>query len=228
MKGLLRIKAVQQLLALIVASYVELVISTVRWRYEGREAVDAAMAKSEGAIGLFWHGRIVQAMACRPLLRDKPRRVMISLSRDGEFIAKAAEILRIPAIRGSTARNRGANAKGGATAFRQAIATIKAGGVVIVTPDGPRGPNEIFSPGPIRLAAAAGCPVFLMGLAAKPAFGLRTWDRMRIPLPFARAVVVLQGPLRAPERANEASAQILSLDWGAKLRAAQALAESLL
>ncbi|MGI9169324.1 MAG: DUF374 domain-containing protein, partial [Caulobacteraceae bacterium] len=121
MKRLLRSRPAQSLLAWLIAAYVEAIIATVRWRFENRQAADLAVAAPEGAIVLFWHGRIAQGMACRPLLRKKPRRVMISLSRDGAFIAMAAERLRIPTIRGSAGRADAAIAKGGADAFRQAL-----------------------------------------------------------------------------------------------------------
>ncbi|MGI8841307.1 MAG: lysophospholipid acyltransferase family protein [Caulobacteraceae bacterium] len=228
MKGLARAPAVQSLLAWLTAGYVEMLIATVRWRYDNRAAVDLAVAAPEGAIALFWHGRIAQGMACRRLLGGKPRRVMISLSRDGEFIAMAAERLRIPTVRGSTGRGEGPLGKGGASAFRQALAFVKAGGVMILTPDGPRGPREVLPPGSAQLARAAGCPVFLMSLAARPALVLKSWDRTVIPLPFARGQVVLEGPLRVAPHADEAAVEAARADWQGRMRAGQARAEALL
>ncbi len=226
MKRLLRSRAVQALLAAAIVLYIELLIRTLRWRVEGRASVEAAMAAPSGLIALFWHGRIAQGIACRRLLAEKPRRVMISLSRDGGFIARAAERLRIPVIRGSTGRE-GGGRKGGETAFREALAFIAGGGVMILTPDGPRGPAEVLPIGPPRLAAAAQAPTFLMSLAAKPALRLSSWDRARIPLPFAKAAVVLEGPLPPPSRAD-ADLETARADWQHRLRAGQARAEALL
>jgi len=227
-KRLLRLKAVQELLSRLIAAYVDLVTATLRWRYENRQSVDAVMIGSHGALGFFWHGRIAQAMACRPLLADKPRRVMISLSRDGEFIALAAERLGVPTIRGSAGKNDGSLVKGGATAFRRAVDRARAGEVVLLTPDGPRGPREVMPMGPIRLAQATDCPVFLMGLAARPTLLLGGWDAGRVPLPFARAALVVAGPLGVPAHAEEAELQTLRGEWQARMRAAQARAEALL
>ena len=95
MKNLLRAAWMQRLLAGLVTAYIELIISTLRWRTEGAGPADAALRSSDGLIALFWHGRIAHAMACRPVLGDKPRTVMISMSRDGAFIADAAVRLRI-------------------------------------------------------------------------------------------------------------------------------------
>jgi lysophospholipid acyltransferase (LPLAT)-like uncharacterized protein len=227
-KRLLRARWVQALLAWLIAAYVETIIATVRWRIEDRRSTDLAMASPEGVIALFWHGRIIQAMACRPLLAQKPRRVMISLSRDGEFIAMAAQRLRIPPIRGSTGRGEGGAAKGGAGAFRQALSFLKSGGVMILTPDGPRGPREVLPVGPAQMARAAQCPVFLMSLAASPALAPRSWDHARIPLPFARGQVVLEGPLRVAAHADEAALETIRTDWQARMNAGQARAEALL
>jgi lysophospholipid acyltransferase (LPLAT)-like uncharacterized protein len=227
-KGLLRSPVVQAALGWLIAVYIELVIATLRWRRENTGPAEAALAGPDGLIALFWHGRIVPAIACRPILKDKPRTVMISLSRDGAFIALAAERLKIPTIRGSTGRSGEGAAKGGALAFRQAMGVVAAGGVMIMTPDGPRGPDQVMQPGPVQLAKATGAPVFLMGLAVAPAIRLGSWDKGRVPVPFGRAALVLDGPLSAPPGAGDAALEVVRLDWQARLRVAQARAEALL
>jgi 3-deoxy-D-manno-octulosonic-acid transferase len=227
-KGLIGAPWVQGLLARLIAAYEELVIATLRWRLADFEAARAALAADEGLIGLFWHGRIAQAIACRPLLGAKARRVMISHSRDGAFIALAAERLGIPTIRGSTERAKDALAKGGAVAFRAAVKTIAEGGAMLLTPDGPRGPAQVMPAGPVQLARAAQAPVFCLGLAAAPALTLNTWDGARIPLPFARAVLVTAGPFRAPVRMDASSLEAARLAWQDAMNAAQGRAEAIL
>jgi lysophospholipid acyltransferase (LPLAT)-like uncharacterized protein len=225
-KTFFRSAPVQATLGWLVAAYIELIIATVRWRFENRAPVDAFMAGGEGAVALFWHGRIAQGMACRPLLADKPRRVMISLSPDGDFISQAADRLRIPPVRGSTGRE-GAS-KGGMRAFRESLTFLRSGGIMILTPDGPRGPRETLPIGPVQMARAAGCPAFIMSLAASPAITLGSWDKARIPLPFARGQVVLEGPLRLPDDAGAESLEAVRADWEARMRDGQARAEVLL
>ena len=227
MKRWLRRPAVQALLGWLIAAYIELCIATLRWRRENEGPARTALDGPEGLIALFWHGRIVPAIACRPILKDKPRTVMISLSPDGEFIALAAERLRIPTIRGSTGRG-GKPGKGGVVAFRQAMEVLASGGGMIMTPHGPRGPNEVMQPGPVQLARASGRPVFMMGLAVRPAIRLGSWDKGRVPLPFGRAALVLEGPLSVAANADEAALEAAREDWQARLRAAQARAEALL
>lgn len=225
MKRLLRAAWVQRLLASVVYLYVELIIATVRRRVVNVAAAEAAVASDEGFIALFWHGRIAHAMACRPMLKAKPRRVMISLSRDGEFIAKAAQWLGIPTFRGSAGGGETAATKGGAGAFRAALTALRSGAAVIVTPDGPRGPDQVMQVGAVQLARASGAPVLLMGLAAWPSIRLGSWDGGRLPLPFARAVVVLDGPLRVGPDDELPS---IRADWQARMRAAQLRAQALI
>jgi hypothetical protein len=226
-KRWLRRPWVQAILGRLIAAYIELLIATLRWRRETDASALAALEGTEGLIALFWHGRIVPAIACRPILKDKPRTVIISLSPDGEFIALAAERLHIPTIRGSTGRS-GKNGKGGVVAFRLAMEVLAAGEVMIMTPDGPRGPSEVMQLGPVQLARAAGRPVILMGLAVRPAIRLGSWDKGRVPLPFGRAALVLEGPLSVAANADDAALEVARADWEARLRAAQARAEALL
>jgi lysophospholipid acyltransferase (LPLAT)-like uncharacterized protein len=231
-KRLLRRPRVQALLGWLIAGYIELCIATLRWTRENEAPARAALDGPDGLIALFWHGRIVPAIACRPILRDKPRWVMISLSPDGEFIALAAERLGIPTIRGSTGKGagdaKGKPKKGGAGAFRRAMEVLSRGDLMILTPDGPRGPNQVMQPGPVQLARASGRPVFMMGLATAPAIRLGSWDNGRVPLPFGRAALVLVGPLSVAANADDAAMETVRADWQASLIAAQARAETLL
>lgn len=228
MKAFIRSPVVQGALARLISAYVGLITTTLRWRVENFEAAREALARPEGAICLFWHGRIAHACACLPFLGERPRRVMISLSPDGEFIAMAAERIGAPAIRGSTGRKGEALAKGGAVAFRAAVQAIAQGAVMLVTPDGPRGPVHVMPDGPIQLARAARCQAFAIGLAARPAIRLGSWDHGELPLPFARAALVITGPFAAPVRLDEPGIAALREQWETAMRAAQARAETLL
>lgn len=145
---------------------------------------------------------------------------MISLSADGAFVAEAVARLGFPAIRGGGGK---ASAKGGASAFREALRWLKGGGGVAVTPDGPRGPAGGMTEGPPLLARASGAPVLLVGLACRPCLRLAAWDRHVVPLPFGRGLIVWDGPLAA---ARDASPEALRDDWRARLQAVTDRAEA--
>lgn len=224
LKDIFRTPTVQGALAVALSAYLDFALRTTRWRFENRAAADACVAAPEGIVACFWHGRIPLGPACRAVLRKKPRKVIISLSPDGEFIARAMERLSFPAIRGSTGRE-GGGGKGGAAAMREALRFIRDGGVVAITPDGPRGPARVMAAGAVTLARASGAPVFLFGLACRPAMRAKSWDRTLFPLPFGRGVVVFDGPIYAPRDADE---EALRIDWQARLTAADDRAEALL
>jgi lysophospholipid acyltransferase (LPLAT)-like uncharacterized protein len=226
-KHFFRLAAVQSTLAFLLASYLNLVAATMRWRMEASADVAAELAKPAGGMIFFWHGRIALGAVSRRLMRGRPMRAMISLSADGAFVAKAAARLGFPAIRGSAARHAGAG-KGGTAAFLEALRFIESGGGVFITPDGPRGPAEVMQAGPVVLAARAGTRVFLAGLAARPAIRLRSWDETRVPLPFGRGFAVVEGPLFAPEHADRSALEGVRADWQGRLRALEDRAEALL
>jgi lysophospholipid acyltransferase (LPLAT)-like uncharacterized protein len=217
---------VQSALARLVTAYLGVTLATMRWRFENRAAADAVVASPSGVIGLFWHGRIALAVVCRRVLKTKPRRVMISSSPDGEFIAKAVERLGFPAIRGSSTTDTRRERRS-VEASLEALRFLDAGGVIAITPDGPRGPPQEMPAGPVMLARMHETPVFLFGLAAHPAMTLKSWDRARIPLPFGRGCVVFEGPLTLPRHADDAAIGAARVDWQDRLNAAQARAEAL-
>ena len=97
----------------------------------------------------------------------------------------------------------------------------------MVTPDGPRGPNEVIAPGALQIARRSGQPVFLMGIAANPAMQMKSWDKAMFAAPFGRGAVVWEGPLFVPGDADDATIQRLIADWSARLSAATRRAEAL-
>lgn len=227
MKKFVRTPRVQSMLAWLVSVYLGATLATMRWRFEHRAPADAAVAGPAGIVACFWHGRIALAVVCRGLLRQKPRRVMISNSPDGELVAKIVHRLGFPAIRGSTTMDDRANRRS-IGAFRDAARFLDAGGVVAITPDGPRGPAETMPEGPVVLARRRETPVFLIGFAARPALTLKSWDSTQIPLPFSRGCVVFEGPLTIGRRADAAAVEAARLDWQTRLTELQARAEALL
>jgi lysophospholipid acyltransferase (LPLAT)-like uncharacterized protein len=226
-KRFIRLKATQWVLSRLLSLYIDFTLWTMRWRIENQQIADDAVESPEGAVACFWHGRIALAVYCRGVLKTKPRKVLISMSRDGQFIADAVERLGFPAIRGSSERTAGEFGKGGASAFRESLKFMKDGGAIVVTPDGPRGPNEVMSEGPVTLARAGNVRAVMFGLAAHPALVTKGWDKGRLPLPFSRGCVVFDGPFYVPRDADAEAREQIRLEWQASLCAAQARAEAI-
>jgi lysophospholipid acyltransferase (LPLAT)-like uncharacterized protein len=228
LKALLRSDAVQATLGWILGVYLRLVLATVRWRHENLEAVEPVLAGPSGAIALFWHGRIPLSMSVAPQWWRKRTRAFISPSADGEFVAKALAMSGFPAIRGSSAKKGDSTkARQAVASLREAVAWVSSGGALVITPDGPRGPNEVIAAGALNIARRSGQPVFLMGMAARPAARLDTWDKVMFPAPFGRGAVVWDGPLFVPADAGDAEITRLVENWSGRLSAATRRAEAM-
>jgi len=225
-KALVRSGLVQTLLAWVVAGYLAVVLRTMRWRWLDRERAEAIWDRKEPVIVCFWHSRIALSPACWPLRRAQIPRALISMSADGEFIARAVGWLGFPAIRGSSRNpDKPGQTKGGVQALRAMLAWLRGSHGVAITPDGPRGPPEAMGPGPPRLAQLSGAPVLLVGLAAEPCLRLGSWDRSVLPLPFSRGAIVWDGPVIAQSGDDRDE---LGRDWTERLRGATRAAEEAL
>ena len=222
----LRSPAVQGVLSWLLAGWLRLCIATTRWTHENRSAAEGVWRAGGGVIVCFWHSRIALSPACWPLDRAQEPRALISLSPDGQFIARAVERLGFPAIRGSSAK-KGApdKAKGGSAAFRDVLRWINGGGGIAVTPDGPRGPAETMAEGAVMLARVSKAPVLLVGLATTPGVTFDTWDRAKLPLPFGRGAIVWDGPILWADGDDIETQRTV---WAERLSAATRRAEALL
>ena len=69
MKRFFRLGPVQSTLAFLLTAYVLLVQATMRWRFDQSDLVVSEMARPEGGMLFFWHGRIALAVTCRRLIR---------------------------------------------------------------------------------------------------------------------------------------------------------------
>src|SRR5262249_12634325 len=121
-----------------------------------------------------------------------------------------------------------AKARQAVAAIREAVNWVAEGGALIVTPDGPRGPNEVIAPGALQIARRSGQPVFLMGIAANPALQLDgTWDRVRSAPRRGRGGGVGGGPLSVRADADEAATGTLIAVWSERLSGVTRRAEAL-
>lgn len=231
-KNVLSSGRVQSLLAIIIWAYMFLIWRTLRWRVEGEEQLSQHWGGGKGLVMAAWHSRILllptMKLAVVPRLRPLPAPIgiMISQSRDGEFVAKACGYLGLNPVRGS-----GANAKkkdrgkGAVAATRASVDICARGGVVCITVDGPRGPREVVNPGVVAIARLSGAGIAPLALATAPAKRLRSWDRFILPgLLWGRGAIVIGEPVFV-NRADDPEAVRQSVERA--LQQAHARAESL-
>jgi lysophospholipid acyltransferase (LPLAT)-like uncharacterized protein len=162
--------------------------ATTRLRLLHLERETTAVTKDKSVIYTMWHGRM-WLLAAR-----FPRRgvgVLVSLSEDGEVIARILSRLSLVPVRGSSSR-------GGDEALRALEKWVSDGRSAAITPDGPRGPRHVAHMGAVALAARTGKPIVPLGAAASPAWTLRSWDNFQVPKPGSRAVIAVGEPFYVP------------------------------
>lgn len=206
-KQLLQAGLTQRVLAWIAGRYLQFVALTTRWQIEGGEEV-ARWVTGAPCIVAFWHETLpsmpVAWSMARRGGRTKPAVVLASGHRDGRLIGMAMGTFGIGLVVGSSSR-------GGAAGLRRLVAALKDGSDVGLTPDGPRGPRRAAAAGVAQLAALSGAQVLPVAAWTQWALQLRSWDRMRFPLPFGRGRLVFGSMITVPRH-----------DWEAMLPAIEA------
>ncbi|MEE8278267.1 MAG: lysophospholipid acyltransferase family protein [Thermoanaerobaculia bacterium] len=161
---------------------------TLRVRTEGLAHLEERIARGLPVILAGWHQRLY--LGIEPLRRFHPV-IMVSLSRDGERIARIVQRLGWRPVRGSSSR-------GGARALATMIGEVSRGAVGVHLVDGPRGPARPVKPGLALLARRAGAAIIPVYPASRRRWEARSWDRFQVPLPFTRVLIRIDPPIEVP------------------------------
>ncbi len=122
--------------------------------------------------------------------------IVVSRSSDGEILARVVEAAGFRTVRGSSTR-------GATRAMVDLIRVVRSGADAAIAVDGPKGPRLVVKAGIILLAKKTGCPIVPLGAAMSRYKQFASWDRFRLPLPFARALLIAGTPIRVPADASE-------------------------
>jgi len=180
-----RRRVMQSLGAPLVLGVMRLLWSSYRFTVEGSEEVMEMASGQKPFILLFWHGEIfVGAWMLRRLASAGARiTFVISPSKDGEFAVKLVSRVGGQIVRGSATRS-------GVKALRGLYrAMTREHGCPVFLPDGPRGPRRQCKEGVLLLSQMAQVPIVPMAVSARPAWHLKTWDRLLLPPPCARITI---------------------------------------
>jgi lysophospholipid acyltransferase (LPLAT)-like uncharacterized protein len=208
MKSLLRTPRAQSVLAALLGSYLTFALRTTRWTLDGQEHF-RPFASGAPAVFAFWHEFLPLMPALSliarkmPFYHPTPIHTLVSQHRDGRFIAAVVRRFGIQPILGSSTR-------GGAAGLRQLLAVVRQGDLIGITPDGPRGPRRQAAFGVAQLAALSGVPVVPLAACTSRRIQLNTWDRMPVPLPFGRGVVVCGPAITVPRHGWKDSVPVIA------------------
>lgn len=200
------------------AGLIGLLGATVRLRLHDPHQVLRRLGP-EPVIFVFWHNRILlMPYIYRKVNPGRRLKVMMSRSRDGEFICAVAARFGIGAVRGSSSR-------GAIPALLEAARSLKEGASDMgITPDGPRGPRYVVQEGVVRMARQSGAAVVPVTYALSCKWETDSWDRFQVPLPFSRCDLHV-GPMLSSETMDDdalraAIEQALGVDGEATVHAA--------
>jgi lysophospholipid acyltransferase (LPLAT)-like uncharacterized protein len=166
--------------------FIKLYAKTIRLRFENVEERIEYLENRGRIILACWHQRFFGGFYFPRAFQKSPH-IMISQSRDGDFIADVVRRIGWIPVRGSSS-------KGGRKALQEMIDMVTENGLGAHIVDGPTGPARVIKPGLIFLAQKTGAAIVAGYISYENPWVFNSWDRFMIPKPFSR-VLLRAGPL---------------------------------
>ena len=217
LRNILRSRWLQRAVGVLAAEFLRLVWLTNKFSYDPPHVYDLVEPRMP-AIFAFWHGQHLMT----PFIKTKDShraKVLISLHRDGEFNAIAAERLKIGTIRGSGDHGSAFHRKGGVGAFKEMVRALAENYNVAMTADVPKR-SRVAGLGIIMLARESGRPIMPFAMATSRFIRLNNWDHTTINLPFGRGALVGIEQVIVPPDADAATMERLRQKLEANLNEA--------
>ncbi len=190
--------------------------ASVRTKVYGKDIIEDYILKNSPSIIAFWHFGLIHL--CYYFRKLPPTVIMISGSKDGEIAARVAKKWGHIPVRGS-------KMKGGLSALRQMKKLMQQGHNAAIVVDGSRGPARVAQKGVIVLSRETSAPILPLGIAARPVLRFNSWDRMILPLPGSRCVIVCEKPFVVPKDVRGKELESFRLKIENRLNNACSLAE---
>jgi hypothetical protein len=169
-----------------------LAVRTLRLHLHGQQHLRALEAP-DPAILAVWHG---QTHLLLPIvLRFPASRRLLTILPDDERGITLAVATRFVGFEGFPISTDDGS-MGGARQLLSLLNRLRAGGLLMINPDGPYGPARVAKPGAAYLAQRSRAVVLPVGSYTHTCYRLRRWDRYALPLPFSRVTAVVRPPLR--------------------------------
>jgi len=137
--------------------------------------------------------------------RDRNGMLMVSRSRDGEWVARVLTSLGYHSARGSSG-------KGGGMALRHLIGHMRKGYSAGFIADGSQGPPLVAQEGILVLARHTQSPLVPVSMAATPCWRFRSWDRTLLAKPFSHIVIAFGHPMHVKKDCSYRDLEILRVE----------------
>ena len=191
-----KITSLQTLASFLGGALLKLLALTLRVKWQDGGTFNDRTRKP--VILCIWHNRLLGSILAdwRARQRCHPVKVLTSASADGGWLAAMARRFTLGAVRGSSSRR-------GAAALLELSRAVGEGFDIVITPDGPRGPNYHIAPGILQLAAHAGVRIVPVKVGVDRFWRIgKKWDALWIPKPFARLTLEFLEPLTISDAAD--------------------------
>lgn len=178
----------------LIAGFLKCYAATWRYRLGGWTTTKRLIEDDEQIVGAMYHGRHLSLWGYISRPQCKTWSIMVSHSKDGNFLSSLLHAMGWDTIRGSSGR-------GGARALKGGVEALQSGENprVCLAVDGSRGPIYVPKVGVLSLASQSGA--WLVCASACPDRALilrRAWDKTRVPLPWSRITVATSRPIYIP------------------------------
>jgi lysophospholipid acyltransferase (LPLAT)-like uncharacterized protein len=204
------------IIAAVVSAGVRLIGCTLRYEILGWQHAEKIYAQRRQIIWTFWHCGILGVLYWG---RNRGVVVLHSTNFDGQWIGRIIKKFGFGTALGSSTR-------GGLRGLAELEQRLSEGRDVGFTIDGPRGPRFVAKPGPAILARSSGCPIEVFHVGYEHAKKLNTWDRLQIPRPFSRVVMIFAPPIIVPTNADREMVEVKHAEMQKELELVQAAAEN--
>ena len=155
-------------------------------KWHGKAHLEKLKIQGQPWIFSTWHNNVATGAW---VIRNQNIGIMISDSKDGEFITRCVAKFGNYGIRGSSS-------KGSTKATRGALKALRKGNSIAVTPDGPRGPKYQLQSGVLWLSALGKAPIVPFHIeCSKQKVFEKSWDGHKIPKPFSTINIYIGEPL---------------------------------
>ncbi len=135
----------------------------------------------EKCVVAFWHSRMIAGW----WVARQDAVALVSKSKDGEYLDKILKNWDYKTVRGSSSVS-------GKEALDEALTMIRSGEVkrLVITPDGPRGPKEVFKRGAFLAAQELDLPLYFLSIEYNGGMDLtKSWDKFQVPYPLSSVTI---------------------------------------
>ena len=210
MSGTPRNTLLKIFIAPLVYFLLRLYLSMIRVRARHEDTLLQFLQSGRKGVGAVWHQRFLGVLGYVRKFRYLSLSIMISKSRDGDWIAPVVQWLGLRPVRGSSTR-------GGKEAMAAMVQDLAQNQAALHIVDGPQGPKAEIKAGLIRLAQLSKAAIVPIYISVDRAWVARSWDRFIVPKPFSRVLVRFGEPIDVPEQMDSEAFEALRLEVEKKM-----------